>query len=103
MIKFKFVPGGFDMLVLDLNAPTRVEWEVVEGPAEWIGTHVTFDIRQDGDFTMILFAQRGWAEANEFMHHCSTKWAVYMLSLKQILETGTGTPDPDDILISDWH
>jgi len=27
----------------------------------------------------------------------------YLLSLKQLLETGYGTPDPDDLQISDWH
>ena len=102
-IKFQFVPGGFDMRVVDLDASTRVEWEVVVGPAEWIGTRVSFDIRQDGVCTIILFAQTGWSEVSEFMHHCSTKWAVYLLSLKQMLETGTGTPDPDDLQISDWH
>ena len=39
----------------------------------------------------------------EFMYHCSTKWATFLLSLKQLIETGTGAPDPDDVQISDWH
>jgi hypothetical protein len=37
------------------------------------------------------------------MYHCSTKWATYLLSLKQLVETGTGAPDPIDVQISDWH
>ncbi len=36
------------------------------------------------------------------MHHCSTKWGVFMLSLKQLLETGTGSPSPDDAHIDNW-
>ena len=28
---------------------------------------------------------------------------VYLLSLKQLLATGHGTPDPDDLQISDWQ
>ena len=36
----------------------------------------------------------GWREPVEFMHHCSTKWATFLLSLKQLVETGTGAPDP---------
>jgi hypothetical protein len=44
-----------------------------------------------------------WREANEFMHHCSTKWATFLLSLKQLVETGAGAPDPIDLQISDWH
>ena len=50
-----------------------------------------------------LARARGWAEPVEFMYHCSTKWAVFLLSLKQLLETGHGAPDPDDVKISDWH
>jgi hypothetical protein len=32
--------------------------------------------------------------------HCSTKWAVFMLSLKELLEKGKGHPAPDDIEIN---
>ncbi|WP_405875279.1 MULTISPECIES: SRPBCC domain-containing protein [unclassified Streptomyces] len=91
------------MKVVELMPGKRVLWEVVDGPAEWIGAHVSFDLRQEGDFTIVLFAHRGWAEPVEFMSHCSTKWAVYLLSLKQLLETGQGTPDPADLQIGDWH
>lgn len=30
------------------------------------------------------------------MHYRSTKWGVYMLSLKWLLEKGIGAPYPDD-------
>jgi hypothetical protein len=46
--------------------------------------------------TTVLFAQRGWRESVEFMHHCSSKWATY-LSLKSLCETGAGKSYPDDI------
>lgn len=82
--------------------PERVSWQVTEGSEEWIGTHITFNIRQDGDWTVVLFKHEGWAEQAEFMHHCSTKWGVFMLSLKQYLETGTGSPAPYDTLIDNW-
>ena len=103
VIAFRFVPGGFDMKVVELVPGKRVLWEVVEGPAEWVGTHVSWDLRQEGAFTIVLFEHRGWAEPVEFMYHCSTKWASYLFSLKQLLETGHGAPDPDDVAISDWH
>jgi uncharacterized protein YndB with AHSA1/START domain len=101
--KFRFVPGGFDMQVVELQPGRKVVWEVVEGPAEWLGTRVDFELSQAGDFAIVLFAHRGWAEPVEFMHHCSTKWATYLLSLKQLIETGAGAPDPADLQISDWH
>jgi uncharacterized protein YndB with AHSA1/START domain len=103
VIAFRFSAGGFDMKVAELVPGKRVLWEVVEGPAEWVGTHVSFELSQAGDFTIVLFEHRGWAEPVEFMYHCSTKWATYLVSLKQLLETGKGAPDPDDVVISDWH
>ena len=36
-IAFRFGPGGFDMNVVELVPGKRVLWEVVDGPAEWIG------------------------------------------------------------------
>src|SRR4029077_18417358 len=74
VIHFRFVPGGFDMKVTELDPPQLVRWEVVDGPPEWIGTTVRWDLRQDGDWTIVMFAHEGWREPVEFMHHCSTKW-----------------------------
>ncbi|WP_419818419.1 SRPBCC family protein [Glaciibacter flavus] len=103
IIAFRFVPGGFDMTVLELDADRRVIWKVVEGPAEWIGTTVEWALHTEDDFTIVMFRHAGWAEPVDFMYHCSTKWATYLLSLKSLLETGTGSPDPKDVQISNWH
>ena len=92
VLQFRFGAGGFDMKVLELDPGKRVLWQVVEGPAEWIGTKVSFDLKQDGDFTIVLFKHQGWKEPVEFMHHCSTKWAVFLMSLKSLVETGKGPP-----------
>jgi uncharacterized protein YndB with AHSA1/START domain len=103
ILKFRFEPGGFDMKVLELNPAESVLWEVTDGPAEWIGTTVRWDLKQEGDYTIVLFAHEGWKEPVEFMYHCSTKWATFLVSLKQLVETGTGAPEPYDLKISDWH
>lgn len=82
--------------------PERVSWRVDAGPKEWIGTHITFDITSADGWTIVLFKHEGWAQPNEFMHHCSSKWAVFLVSLKRFLETGTGTPTPNDPAIDNW-
>jgi uncharacterized protein YndB with AHSA1/START domain len=92
--------GGFDMKVLELHPATRVLWQVVDGPQEWIGTKVGFDLKPSGDHAIVLFKHQGWKESVEFMHHCSTKWATYLMSLKLLLETGKGSPNPNDTHIS---
>ena len=87
------------MKVLELHPAKRVLWQVVDGPEEWIGTKVSWDLKQDGDYAVVLFKHQGWKEPVEFMHHCSTKWAIFLMSLKSLVETGKGAPNPNDIKI----
>jgi uncharacterized protein YndB with AHSA1/START domain len=103
VIEFRFSNGGLDARVAELEPGRRVSWLVVEGPQEWVGTTIQFDLRREGAYTIVLFRHEGWREPVEFMHHCSTKWATFLLSLKQLVETGEGTPNPRDVQISDWH
>ena len=103
VVKFRFGAGGFDMKVLELQPGKRVLWQVVDGPEEWIGTKVSWELKQDGDYAVVLFKHQGWKEPVEFMHHCSTKWAVFLLSLKSLVETGSGSPDPRDVKIDNWN
>src|SRR5688572_15250102 len=82
VLKFRFGAGGFDMKVLELQPAERVLWQVVDGPEELIDTKVIWELNQDGDYTIVLFKHQGWKEPVEFMHHCSTKWAIFLMSLK---------------------
>jgi uncharacterized protein YndB with AHSA1/START domain len=108
LLKFRFSSdgkpiGGFDMTVLALEPGKRVLWEVIDGPVEWVGTKISFDLKQEGDYSIVLFNHQGWKEPVEFMHHCSTKWAIFLMSLKSFVETGKGNPSPDDVRIGNWH
>ncbi|WP_199547839.1 SRPBCC domain-containing protein [Streptomyces sp. N35] len=107
ILKFRFhgvpMPDGFDMLVLQAEPTERVLWEVVDGPEEWIGTRIAFELKQEDGYTIVLFRHEGWKEPGEFMHHCSTKWATFLMSLKHLTETGKGEPAPHDVRISNWH
>lgn len=94
---------GLALKVAELDPGRLVRWEVVDGPAEWVGTSIRWDLRQDGDWTIVLLKHEGWREPVEFMHHCSTKWATFLLSLKRLVETGEGEPAPRDVKISNWH
>jgi hypothetical protein len=103
VLQFRFGAGGFDMKVLELRPAGRVLWQVLDGPEEWIGTKISFDLEQESGWTIILFKHSGWKEPVQFMHHCSTKWAVFLLSLKSLLETGKGAPYPNDIKLDSWE
>ena len=95
--------GQMVMEVVESAAPQSVRWVCLEGPPDWIGTKFTFELSEQDGQTILIFGHRGWAEASESMAHCSMKWAVFMLSLKDYLQTGKGGPSPHDLKIDNWN
>jgi uncharacterized protein YndB with AHSA1/START domain len=95
--------GGFDMDVLELQPDRSVRWRVKDGPPEWIGTDIEFELSRQDEHTIVMFGHRRWREEVEFMAHCSTKWATFLLSLRELAETGKGRPAPHDLRIGNWH
>jgi len=101
VIEFHFgTRGHIKMKVLELDPAARTVWQVVEGPEDWIGSRISFDLKQEGEQATVLFKHQGWKEQSEFMHHCSTKWATFMMSMKAFVETGKGASFPNDVHIS---
>ena len=80
--------------VEELNPVTRVRWKVTN--SAWPGSDIEFNLKTDGKDTTLLFAHRGFPQANEAVASATTRWGFYLLSLKRYLETGKGTPNPDD-------
>lgn len=100
IIKFRFDGGGPDFEVIEQQTDSIVRWRHCgEMPDPWIGTEVSFHLKGGGQQTYVLFAHSNWKESSDFMAHCSTKWAVFLLSLKDAIETGKGKPFPDDVHI----
>jgi len=95
--------GRMDLEVIELSPGQSVRWRVKAGPPEWIGTEVTFSLSRDGEYTVVLFGHRSWREAVAFTAHCSMKWATFLLSLRELAETGKGRPSPDDLKIDNWN
>lgn len=97
------VKGKMVMEVQELNAPSQVRWRCLEGPAEWIGTDITYRLSEKDGQTIVLFGHRNWREEVEFTSHCSMKWATFLLSLREYAETGKGRPSPNDLKIDNWN
>lgn len=87
----------------ELNSPESVRWRCVDGPPEWVGTDITFKMSLEDGQTTLIFGHRNWREAVEFTAHCSMKWAVFLLSLREYVETGKGRPSPGDLKIDNWN
>src|SRR5258705_13622118 len=108
-IEFRFrsergdIKGQMVVEVKALDPGKEVRWRCIEGPDEWIGTDISFQFSQQDDQIIIIFGHRNWREAVEFMAHCSMKWAVFLLSLRDYVETGKGKPSPHDLKIDKWN
>lgn len=102
IIEFRFNGDGPDFQVVELKPGKSVKWKSKDKSGGWVGTEITFKIERDRseDQTFLRFKHGKWKKSSNFMAHCSTKWAVFMLSLKSYLETGKGKPFPNDIPIN---
>jgi len=100
VIHFHFGPKAqVDTKVLELQRDALVLWEVLAAHDDWVGTKIRFQLKQDGDITLVLFKHEGWRTPTQFMHHCSTKWGTFLMSLKSSLESGRAAAWPDDVKI----
>ena len=85
VVEFRFNGGGPDFKVIKLEPNKRVEWKCMSGPPEWIDSLIEFDITEQRDEIILLFKHSGWRKEVEFMHHCSTQWAYFLIGLKDEL------------------
>lgn len=100
IIRFRFNGSGPDFEVIELQTSRLVRWRHSgDMPGAWMGTEVSFQLSEGDGQTYVFFSHSGWKDASEFMGHCSTKWGVFLMSLKEALETGKGRPFPDDMHI----
>jgi uncharacterized protein YndB with AHSA1/START domain len=99
--KLEFYFGSPDpaavMEITRLSPEGSVNWTCVDGADEWIGTKLSFDLKNNDGETVVMFAHADWRSPGEFMSHCSARWAYFLLSLKSLMETGKGTPFPEDL------
>ena len=80
------------MKITNLLNNKKVEWKCLEGDKEWIGTTFLFDLEEKDGGTILRFSHNNWKEETDFFASCNYNWGYYMKSLKQLCETGKGTP-----------
>jgi uncharacterized protein YndB with AHSA1/START domain len=100
-LEFRFGQFCQTIQVTALEIDQCVRWLATEnGLADWVGTEIEFTIEVQSDQTFVFFRQTGWRDGTEMFPHYSMRWSVFLLSLKDFLETGKGHPSPHDIAIS---
>ena len=88
--------------VTELAPNQRVTWRVsksklnfVDKQSEWDGTNITFDIAPSGKKTKVTMTHNGLTPQLECFEGCSAGWGFYFGdSLRKLIETGKGEPDP---------
>ena len=89
--------------VTALNPAELVRWRIIDGAAaDWLGTVIEFRIFRDHDQTFLHFRHSSWREDAKQFPHCSMGWAIFLLSLKEFVETGKGRPYPYDMPVNMW-
>ncbi len=94
VLEFRFGEHCKKFAVVELQAEKLVRWKADEGEGvdEWAGTEVAFSLSADEKQCRVRFSHSGWRRYSGVLPHCSTKWAVFMLRLKDFLEKGKGQP-----------
>lgn len=88
--------------VIELDPSRRVVWRVLDShlsfisePAEWTGSEIVFDIVQVAGGTELRFTHVGLVPDVECFGACSAGWLHYVSgSLRSLITTGVGLPDP---------
>lgn len=80
--------------VEELKPNSLVKWSVTY--QAWDGKEIEFALRANDGNTVLAFAHRGFEQAGDKYASANTRWSFYLFSLKRYLETGTGSPNPDD-------
>jgi len=84
------------VLIVSLVPSQRVEWRVTDSfRSEWIGTSISFELRQNKNEIQLHFAHRGFRTTEDNFALFNTGWAYYLVCLKRFLELGMGTPSPN--------
>lgn len=95
-------PGSRDLVwdIAEAEFGRRLHLRLRSGPDEWSGSALLFDLAEADDQVFVTLTHRTTDEtpAEAWQFFC-TKWPLFLVSLKDFLETGSGRPYPDDVRI----
>ena len=94
---FSLAVLSFRYLVLNINEIVKLK--CVSGPGPWQDSELLFELQQSNDQVFVTLTHQNESSSEDDFLYFSTKWTVYLLSLKEFVETGKGRPYPKDIKI----
>ncbi len=96
VLRFGFGPSYFKEMKVSLLEPEKkVVWKCITATEEWIGTEIIFELQTGGDKTILSFSHNNWDAQSSMFSQCSYDWAMFLRSLKELSESGKGSPFPN--------
>lgn len=90
-----------EMVVTALSPDEFVQWRVTDRSVpEWVNTELEFRIFRQSDRAILHLRHSKWREDAKMFPECSMHWAIYLLSIKEFVETGKGRPHPYDMPVN---
>lgn len=65
-----------------------VSWKCIAGDKEWIGTKLTFSIKESENGCVLKFKHLKWKKQSAFFATCNFHWARHFIMLQNYCETG---------------
>lgn len=75
----------------------KVVWKCIDDDYGMKGTTLTFKLKRKGSETLVFLTHSGMSNDEFALPFMTTKWALFMMSMKDYLEKGKGKPFPNDL------
>ena len=86
--------------IAELSLHALVRLKLLYGPEPWHGSELCFEFESANVQVFVTLTHTtGPGVPPDAQQYFCTKWPMFLVSLKQFLETGRGMPFPDDIKI----
>ena len=92
VFRFRLPAGDLQFEVAEQVQNEHLHWISRQGPPQWAGTSVIWQLEPLPNGTRLLFTHDGFIKHDEAYEQTRGNWDYFLDSLKSYLETGTGTP-----------
>lgn len=88
LVKFEFGVTTVWMSMSIDHSSRIIRWDCVDGPEDWVGTTMTFEIIPHGLETVLHLWHSGLKGSADFYGQCNSRWGHYLHGLKLLVEPG---------------
>ncbi len=88
---------SFEFTEMQSNKIVRLR--CITGPGPWQNSELMFELEESDEQVFLTLTHQNNDSTDEEFLYFSTKWPIYLLSLRDLIEKGSGRPYPNDIKI----